>query len=275
MKEAKPVVFDVQSVAERLAGHRAEFVSQTIQARQTMANYQVNTTYSDKATRIEDLNRDRKVLIAQKEQKEKQIESLGRNPFKGKQRKELEGEAKNYATNLESVEKKLAAELEAMGYSGKDLNKADAAVKDLRQKAAEERRQAQESRVNGDAAKKAEQAKEAYLEAAKAVPEDQKAAVADAVARFYQKPEKVTPDSYRAEQEAKQQLDVALKPEPQQKEQPDHPGERRDERINEKDDRQMSMEEVMAQIAKERQAEKLNPTKAVERTTTKGWSHDR
>lgn len=268
-QQSKAAAFDVQGVAKQLAAHRAAFIQETVQSQQTMKAYQMNTTYTEKATRIEDLNRERKDLIAQKEQKQQQIENLGRNPFKARERTKLEGQAAEYTKQLEGVEKNLSAELEAMGYSGKDLDKAEAAVKDLRQRAAEERQQAQQSRGSGEAGKRAEEAKAAYLAAAKAVPEEQKQAVAAAMAKLHEQPEKMTPEIYKAEQAAKQQLDTALKPEPQQKEQPEQ-----DREPQGKESKQKTWEEVKAEIAKERQAQKLNPTKDVERSTTKGWTHE-
>lgn len=195
---------DVSGTARQLAEYRAAFIRATMQ-RAERTSYQENPIYRQQAVQIADLARRVQEQTASIKQLQAEKDALG--IFKGKEKKSLQGKIDNFMQLRQGNLDKLGA----LGV--KDPARADEAIKEKTALAAAEQAKARAARENAGAAERAEAAKAAYLELARSIPPEQRQEVAAEMEQ--QEP----PDSesrlkyYKAEVEARRQLDPALKPE--------------------------------------------------------------
>lgn len=197
--------FNASETARQLAEYRAAFIRATMQ-RAERASYQENPIYRQQAVQITDLARRVQEQTASIKQLQAEKDALG--IFKGKEKKSLQGKIDNFMQLRQGNLDKLGA----LGV--KDPARADEAIKEKTALAAAEQAKARAARENAGAAERAEAAKAAYLELARSIPPEQRREVAAEMEQ--QEP----PDSgqsrleyYKAEVEARRQLDPALKPE--------------------------------------------------------------
>lgn len=197
--------FNVSETARQLAEYRAAFIRATMQ-RAERASYQENPIYRQQAVQIADLARRVQEQTASIKQLQAEKDTLGM--FKGKEKKSLQVKIDNFMQLRQGNLDKLGA----LGVS--DPLRADEAIKEKTALAAAEQAKARAARENVGAAERAEAAKAAYMELAQSIPPEQRQEVA---AEMEQHEPTDSGQSrleyYKAEVEARRQLDPALKPE--------------------------------------------------------------
>lgn len=196
--------FDVSGTARQLAAYRANYIKAIMQT-QSRASYQENPIYRQQAAQITDLTRRVQEQTASIKQLQEEKAALGL--MKGKQKKALQGKIDNFIQLRQSNLDKLGA----LGVS--DPARADEAIKEKNALAAAEQAKAKAARENVGAAERAEEAKAAFLSLARSITPEQRQEVAAEVASA--EPETGEGQSrleyYKAEVEARRQLDPALK----------------------------------------------------------------
>lgn len=198
-------------MAQRLATLRNEFVREW-QRSEERTSYQPNPIYSRQANEIESLSR----TVSDQSQSIKAFKAE-RNSIawydvtKGKEKKDLQGKIDNF----ESLRRGNMEKLKALGVS--DPSKADEAIKEKRTLAAAEQEKARAAKLNEGAKGRAEEAKAVFLEVAKSVPADQRQAVFERMEQYKERPEAGRLQQFKAEAEARRQLDHALKADPQER----------------------------------------------------------
>lgn len=197
-----------EKMAQSLATLRNEFVREW-QRSEERTSYQPNPIYSRQANEIESLSRvvsdqSRSIEAFKAEQ-----EKLGL--FKGREKKGIQGKIDNF----ERLRRGNIEKLEALGVS--DPSKADEAIKEKRTLAAAEQEKARAAKLNEGAKGRAEEAKAVFLEVARGIPADQRQAVLDRMGQYKERPEAGRLQYFKAEAEARRQLDQALKPETQER----------------------------------------------------------
>lgn len=263
--EPKAVPFDVQKTAMQLVQHRADFIRESIKAQQP-SYYAPNVAYRQQAQHITDCVSKIREFRDTRNKLEQQRKDLGL--FNGKKKKELDGKITEFERRARQEEAKLEPVAKAMKFEINDYAGAAAAAKSLRELAAQEDAKAKAALANVGAAERANTAKLEYIALAKTVPEDKKQAVMEVVERS--KPTEIPgltkADIFQGEKLAKQQLDVVLKPEQvaAKEEQLQKADVVQSQQAEPKRGRAMSMEEVNAAIAAEKQkqaAQQANETK--------------
>lgn len=198
-------VFDVSGTARQLAEYRAAFIRATMQ-RAERTSYQENPIYRQQAVQIADLARRVQEQTASIKQLQAEKDALG--IFKGKEKKALQGKIDNFMQLRQGNLDKLGA----LGV--KDPARADETIKEKTALAAAEQAKARAARENVGAAERAEEAKAAFLSLARSIPPGQRQEVA---AEMEQQEPTDSGQSrlvyFKAEAEARRQLDPALKPE--------------------------------------------------------------
>lgn len=198
--------FDVSGTARQLATYRANYIKAIMQT-QSRASYQENPIYRQQAAQITDLTRRVQEQTASIKQLQEEKAALGL--MKGKQKKALQGKIDNFIQLRQGNLDKLGA----LGVS--DPARADEAIKEKNALAAAEQAKAKAARDNVGAAERAEEARAAFLSLARSIPPEQRQEVAAEMASS--EPETGEGQSrleyYKAEVEARRQLDPALKPE--------------------------------------------------------------
>lgn len=206
--EPRAVPFDVATVARQLEAYRSNFIKASVQA-QGWTFYQENPIYRQQSAQIAECAGFIKDYIANIESLTAEKSKLGL--WQGKQKKALQEKIDNFGRLLREKED----ELKTLGVS--DPARADEAIKEKNALAAEEKAKAQTARDNAGASTRAIEAKTAYLELAKTVPESEKQAVLTEMQRCRMKTERGAGslDTYmaeiNAERTAEKELDVALK----------------------------------------------------------------
>ena len=195
-------------MAQSLATLRNEFVREW-QRSEERTSYQPNPIYSRQANEIESLSRtvsdqSRSIKAFKAEQ-----EKLGL--FKGREKKEIQGKIDNF----ESLRRGNMEKLKALGVS--DPSKADEAIKEKRTLAAAEQEKARAAKLNEGAKDRAEEAKAVFLKVARGIPADQRQAVFDRMEQYKERPEAGRLQQFKAEAEARRQLDHALKADTQER----------------------------------------------------------
>lgn len=205
-RQAVSPAFDVAGAARQLAAHRAEFMKATLQSRER-TSYQENPIYRQQAAQIADLakrvNEQGESIRALQAEKDKM------GLFKGKEKKALQEKIDTF----QRLRRDNMAKLNALGVS--DPAKADEAIKEKTALAAAEQAKVKAARANVGAADRAAEAKAAFIELARKVPQDQRQAVEQEMRKCAaaDEPGQTTLARFEAEAEARRQLDTALKPE--------------------------------------------------------------
>lgn len=205
-RQPVPPSIDVSGTARQLAEYRAAYIRATIQA-QSRTSYQENPIYRQQAVQIADLARRVQEQTASIKQLQAEKDTLGM--FKGKEKKALQGKIDNFMQLRQGNLDKLGA----LGV--KDPARADEAIKEKTALAAAEQAKAKAARENVGAAERAEEAKAAFLSLARSIPPELRQEVAAELER--QEPTDSGQSRlayFKAEAEARRQLDPALKPEP-------------------------------------------------------------
>lgn len=196
--------FDVSGTARQLATYRANYIKAIMQT-QSRASYQENPIYRQQAAQITDLTRRVQEQTASIKQLQEEKAALGL--MKGKQKKALQGKIDNFIQLRQGNLDKLGE----LGVS--DPARADEAIKEKNALAAAEQAKAKAARENVGAAERAEEARAAFLSLARSIPPEQRQEVAAEMASS--EPEIGEGQSrleyYKAEVEARRQLDPALK----------------------------------------------------------------
>lgn len=201
--EKKEVPFDVAKTAHQLAEYRVAFVKAKEQAADIQA-YRENPIYRQQAAQIAELSEAYKDQTAKLQSRLAEREKLGL--FQGKQKKLLDNHIASYNSSLRDIE----ARLKELGV--KDPSRADEAVKEKTALAEQEKAKAQAARENAGASTRAAQAKAAFQELARTVPERMKAEVlAEMEKQLPVNRDHGTMAAYRAEMAAKAELDGGLK----------------------------------------------------------------
>jgi hypothetical protein len=197
-----------EKMAQSLATLRNEFVREW-QRGEERTSYQPNPIYSKQANEIESLSRTVSDQSRSIETFKAERDKLGL--FKGKEKKEIQGKIDSF----ERLHRGNTEKLKALGVS--DPSKADEVIKEKRTLAAAEQEKAQAAKLNEGARGRAEEAKAVFLEVAKSIPADQRQAVLDRIEQYKERPEAGRLQQFKAEAEARRQLDHALKVDPQER----------------------------------------------------------
>ena len=197
-----------EKMAQSLATVRNEFVREW-QRSEERTSYQPNPIYSRQANEIESLSRTVSDQSRSIEAFKAEQEKLGL--FKGREKKEIQSKIDNF----ESLRRGNMEKLKALGVS--DPSKADEAIKEKRTLAAAEQEKARAAKLNEGAKGRAEEAKAVFLEVVRGIPADQRQAVINRMEQYKERPEAGRLQYFKAEAEARRQLDQALKPEPQER----------------------------------------------------------
>lgn len=209
--EPKVVPFDVPKVAMQLVQHRTDFIRESIKAQQP-SYYTPNVVYRQQAQRITDCVGNIRQFRDTKSKLVKERDALGL--FQGKKKKELDGKITDFERRARQEEAKLEPMAKSWNFSVSDLAGAEAAAKQLKEKAAQEDAKAKAALANVGAAERANTAKLEFLALAKTVPEDKKQAVLDAIGRdgAFVDTNLSVGEITEGEKLAQQQLDVVLLP---------------------------------------------------------------
>lgn len=209
--EPNVVLFDVPKVAMQLVQHRTDFIRESIKAQQP-SYYTPNVVYRQQAQRITDCVGNIRQFRDTKSKLVKERDALGL--FQGKKKKELDGKITDFERRARQEEAKLEPMARSWNFSVSDLAGAEAAAKQLKEKAAQEDAKAKAALANVGAAERANTAKLEFLALAKTVPEDKKQAVLDAIGRdgAFDDTNLSVGEITEGEKLAQQQLDVALLP---------------------------------------------------------------
>lgn len=197
-----------EKMAQSLATLRNEFVREW-QRSEERTSYQPNPIYSRQANEIESLSRAVSDQSRSIEAFKAEQEKLGL--FKGREKKAIQGKIDNF----ESLRRGNMEKLKALGVS--DPSKADEAIKEKRTLAAAEQEKARAAKLNEGAKGRAEEAKAVFLEVARGIPADQRQAVFDRMEQYKERPEAGRLQQFKAEAEARHQLDHALKADTQER----------------------------------------------------------
>lgn len=198
----------VEKMAQSLATLRNEFVREW-QRSEERTSYQPNPIYSRQANEIESLSRTVSDQSRSIEAFKAEQEKLGL--FKGREKKAIQGKIDNF----ESLRRGNMEKLKALGVS--DPSKADEAIKEKRTLAAAEQEKARAAKLNEGAKGRAEEAKAVFLEVARGIPADQRQAVFDRMEQYKERPEAGRLQHFKAEAEARRQLDHVLKADTQER----------------------------------------------------------
>lgn len=197
-----------EKTAKHLATLRNEFVREW-QRGEERTSYQPNPIYSRQANEIESLSRTVSDQSRSIEAFKAEQEKLGL--FKGREKKEIQGKIDNF----ERLRRGNIEKLKMLGVS--DPSKVDEAIKEKRTLAAAEQEKARAAKLNEGAKGRAEEAKAVFLEVAKSVPADQRQAVFERMEQYKERPEAGRLQQFKAEAEARRQLDPILKADTQER----------------------------------------------------------
>lgn len=193
-----------EEMARKLSALRSEFVKAMVQSAER-TSYQPNPIYERQANEIESISKTISEQSRTIKSLQEERDKLG--IFKGREKKELQ----NKIDNFERLRRSNLDKLGALGVS--ELSKADEAVKEKRSMAAQEQNRAKAAMQNRGAKERAEEVKAAFLEAAKQIPADQRQEILDRMGQQKEIPTMGRLQYYQAEDEARRQLDTALKQE--------------------------------------------------------------
>lgn len=203
--ESASPAFGVPEAAHQLAEYRAGFIKATMQSA-GRTSYQENPIYRQQAVQIADLARRVQEQAASIKQLQAEKDALGM--FKGREKKALQEKI----TNFERLRRGNIEKLNALGVP--DVSKADEVIKEKTALAAAEQAKARAARENVGAAERAEEAKAAYLSLVRSIPPELRQEVAAELERQEQAASGQSRLEYfKAEAEARRQLDPAWKPE--------------------------------------------------------------
>lgn len=203
--EPDPQAFSVPEAAHQLAEYRAGFIKATMQSA-GRTSYQENPIYRQQAVQIADLAQRVQEQASSIKQLQAEKDALGM--FKGREKKALQEKI----TNFERLRRGNIEKLNALGVP--DVSKADEVIKEKTALAAAEQAKARAARENVGAAERAEEAKAAYLSLVRSIPPELRQEVAAELERQEQAASGQSRLEYfKAEAEARRQLDPALKPE--------------------------------------------------------------
>lgn len=198
-----------EEMARKLSALRSEFVKAMVQSAER-TSYQPNPIYERQANEIESISKTISEQSRTIKSLQEERDKLG--IFKGREKKELQ----NKIDNFERLRRSNLDKLGALGVS--EPSKADEAVKEKRNMAAQEQNRAKAAMQNRGAKERAEEVKAAFLEAAKQIPADQRQEILDRMGQQKEIPTMGRLQYYQAEAEARRQLDTALKQEAQTRE---------------------------------------------------------
>lgn len=194
--------FDMVSVARQLESHRADFIKATMQAA-SRTEYRENPVYRQRAAQIAESVKTVTYQTASIEHLQADLSKLGL--FHGKEKKELQTKIDGLTALRDGGVKRL----KELGVS--ELSQATEAIKKNKDLAALELEKVRASRESRGADNRVAEAKAAFLDLARTVPEDERQAVLDEM-RSVREPSAKGMAAYQAEISAQRELDSKVTP---------------------------------------------------------------